>query len=63
MKIEIVIETIKEMIQDNETELYMRIYLNDITRSKDITNEQNTYIYNNYIIPYLQQTHKGINIL
>lgn len=60
MEIKIVIDTIKEMIQDNESELYMRIYLNDLTRSNDITNEQNLYIYNKYIIPYLMQTKKGI---
>ena len=52
MNIKVVEQTIIEIIKDKESELYIRIYLNDLTRSKDITNEQNKYLYNKYVIPY-----------
>lgn len=62
MKTEIVIQAVKEMIADNESELYIRIYLNDLARSKDITWEENGAIYEKYVIPYLTKTNKGIDI-
>lgn len=52
MKTQIVIDTVKEMIRDGESELYIRVYLNDLARSRDITWETNGEIYKEYVIPY-----------
>ena len=60
MKKEIVIKAVKEMIEDKESELYIRIYLNDLARSGDITWKENGEIYDKYVIPY---TKNGVDIL
>lgn len=52
MKTQIVIDAVKEMIRDEESELYIRVYLNDLARSGDITWETNGEIYKEYVIPY-----------
>ena len=56
MDIKIVEQAVIEMIKDKESELYIRIYLNDLARDKDISWEQNAEIYNKYVIPYTMKT-------
>lgn len=63
MEVKIVIDTVKEMIRDKESELYIRIYLNDLARSKDISWEDNSKIYSKYVMPYLIENNIGISCL
>lgn len=56
MDTKVVIDEVKEMIRDKESELYIRIYLNDLARSGDISWKTNEEIYRKYVMSYLIKT-------
>lgn len=38
-------DTVKEMLRDGESGLYIKIYINDLLRGKDITTEESQQLH------------------